>query len=446
MQKTGHDAVPADDRSSQRRGMAKLFPATPPPGPFRRSSWTSPIRGPYLTAILGLLLLAGVTVVATTGFLSHAAYNPSLGQNSIVDSGRDLPLTFDWPTSPAWLYALTQGLHVSVGLAVVPLLLAKLWSVIPRLFAWPPVSTPAQAIERLAIGLLVASAVFEFATGIANMQYWYPFDFNFVVAHYWGGVVFVASLLVHLVIKLPVAVRAIRARDGLAPLRADLAGTLPEPGDPDGLVPEAPAEPTITRRGVLGLVGGGSLLLLVANAGQSIGGPLRSIAFLAPRRDQLDGGPNGFPINKPFRSSGIAPAAVGEGYALTVRRGDEERRLTRDDLLAMSQRTEALPIACVEGWSTTQTWTGVPLAALAQVVGARDDDELFVESLQPAGALREATLSPDQVADRRSLLALRVNGADLSPDHGYPARVIVPALPGVHNTKWVGTFTFRERT
>ena len=40
------------------------------------------------------------------------------------------------------------------------------------------------------------------------------------------------------------------------------------------------------------------------------------------------------------------------------------------------------------------------------------------------------------------MLALRVNGSDLSPDHGYPARVIVPAAPGVHNTKWVTSLTF----
>jgi DMSO/TMAO reductase YedYZ molybdopterin-dependent catalytic subunit len=44
-----------------------------------------------------------------------------------------------------------------------------------------------------------------------------------------------------------------------------------------------------------------------------------------------------------------------------------------------------------------------------------------------------------------SLLALQVNGTDLSPDHGYPARIIVPALPGVHNTKWVGSIDFRAR-
>ena len=29
-------------------------------------------------------------------------------------------------------------------------------------------------------------------------------------------------------------------------------------------------------------------------------------------------------------------------------------------------------------------------------------------------------------------------------DHGFPARMIVPALPGVHNTKWVGQMTFRS--
>ncbi|MGH7747293.1 MAG: molybdopterin-dependent oxidoreductase, partial [Candidatus Dormibacteria bacterium] len=36
-----------------------------------------------------------------------------------------------------------------------------------------------------------------------------------------------------------------------------------------------------------------------------------------------------------------------------------------------------------------------------------------------------------------SMLALMVNGTDLSMDHGYPARTVVPAAPGVHNTKWV---------
>ena len=183
-----------------------------PPGPFRPEFWRSPLRGPWLTTLLGSLLLGGVTVVALTGFLSHAAYEPGVGSNAIVDPGRDLPLGIGWPAAPAWLYGLTQGLHVNVGLAAVPLLLAKLWSVIPRLYVWPPIASPAQAIERASIALLVASAVFEFATGIINAQNYYAFHFSFVVAHYYGAVVFVAALAVHIVVKLPVMVRAYRDR------------------------------------------------------------------------------------------------------------------------------------------------------------------------------------------------------------------------------------------
>jgi DMSO/TMAO reductase YedYZ molybdopterin-dependent catalytic subunit len=67
---------------------------------------------------------------------------------------------------------------------------------------------------------------------------------------------------------------------------------------------------------------------------------------------------------------------------------------------------------------------------------------VLVRSLQPKGVLSKASLSHDQIADPSSLLALRVNGEDLPMDHGYPARIIVPGLPGVHNVKWVGALEF----
>ena len=107
----------------------------------------------------------------------------------------------------------------------------------------------------------------------------------------------------------------------------------------------------------------------------------------------------------------------------------------------MSQHTYELPIACVEGWSTTQTWSGVRLRDSGPAGGSAAP-QVTVKSLQRGERSSEATLSPSQVADQRSLLALRVNGADLSLDHGFPARVIVPAAPGVHCTKWVGAMEF----
>ena len=63
--------------------MRAPWPDEPPPGPFRPGAWRSPLRGPWLTALLGSLLLAALVVVAVTGFLSHSAYQPALGMNAI---------------------------------------------------------------------------------------------------------------------------------------------------------------------------------------------------------------------------------------------------------------------------------------------------------------------------------------------------------------------------
>jgi DMSO/TMAO reductase YedYZ molybdopterin-dependent catalytic subunit len=403
-----------------------------PPGPFRPGFFRSPLRGPWLTSAIGSILLVLVAIVVTTGFLSHMAYEPDLRGNAIVPVGRDVPLTFGWPTRPAWLYAVNQSLHVNIGLVAVPFLLAKLWSVLPRLFVWPPLRSPVEAIERLAIALLVASAIFQFATGIVNAQYWYAFHFNFVVAHYYGAVVFTAALALHVLVKFPVIVRAYRARGWVRPLRDDLAHTAPEPdGD---LVAPHPDPPTITRRGLLAFAGGASALLLVANAGESIGGPVRRLALLAPRRED-------FPVNKTAVRAGVTDAMVGPPYRLSLT-GAKTVSLNRADLLALPQHTARLPIACVEGWTTTQTWTGVRLSALAALAGVPGAGTAFVRSLQPQGVLSKASLSGDAIADPDALLALKVNGADLSLDHGYPARIIVPALPGVHNTKWVASIEF----
>jgi DMSO/TMAO reductase YedYZ molybdopterin-dependent catalytic subunit len=381
-------------------------------------AFRSPLRGPWLTAAIGSVLLLLVGIVTFTGFLSHMAYEPDLRGNAIVPVDADLPLTFGWPASPSWLYGLNQSLHVNVGLVAVPVLLAKLWSVIPRLFVWPPVASPRQAVERVGIALLVASSIFQFATGIVNVQYWYAFHFNFVVAHYYGAVVFTGALVLHVLVKLPVILRAYR-----------------DHGWVNDLVATDPAPPTISRRGFFAFVGGASLTLLVANAGESIGGPLRSLAFLAPRRES-------FPVNKTAAKAKVTADMVGSSYRLTLSGGASEVQLSRDDLLALPQHTARLPIACVEGWTTTQTWTGVRLSELAKRAGVPDAATAFVRSLQPAGVLSKASLSGDAVASPDALLALKVNGADLPMDHGYPARIIVPALPGVHNTKWVASIEF----
>lgn len=403
------------------------------------SRFTSPLRGPWLTSVFGLALLVALPIIILTGLLSYIAYGPQLGQAIPADVGwLRLPL-FAWPTRPSWLYRLTQGLHVGLGLLIIPVVLAKLWSVIPKLFAWPPARTLAQLIERVSLLLLVGGLLFEIVTGVLNIQYDYIFGFSFYDAHYFGAWVFITGFLMHIALKIPRMVTGLRSLSWREVLRTNVTDTRAQPPDDTGLVAAEPAAPTVSRRGALALVGSGVLLLAVLTVGQTLGGPARGVALLVPRGRGRD-----FPVNKTASVAGITPAAVGPGWRLTLRGGPADVVLDRAALARLPQRTARLPIACVEGWSTVQTWTGVPLAELAKLAGVPAPESAHVRSLQRGGAFGEAFLQANQVGDPDALLALRVDGADLPLDHGYPARIIVPALPGVHNTKWVTAIDFKR--
>ncbi|MFJ9602347.1 molybdopterin-dependent oxidoreductase [Streptomyces althioticus] len=414
------------------------LPGRLPRGPFSPRFWRSPLRGTWFTSVLGVVLLAGITILFVTGLVSYAAYNPDLSPVNDRTPGKGVLgfYLFSWPTDPPWLYRLTQGVHVTLGLGLVPVLLAKLWSVVPKLFTLPPARSVTHALERISLILLVGGALFEFVTGILNIQLDYVFPGSFYPLHFYGAWVFFGAFLAHVVLKAPAAFRNLRRMP---------RGQGEEPDEE--LTAARPAPPTVSRRGALGLVGGGSLLLVATSAGRSFDGPLRQTAVLTPHGGPEPGsGPGAFQVNKTAEYAGIRPDdTTEETWRLTVTGRTGTVRLSRADLLAMDQHDADLPIACVEGWSTSdQAWRGVRLRDLAALVGHDEPADVFVESLQPRGTWRHAALSAGQVADGRSLLALSVNGADLTPDHGHPARVIVPAAPGVLNTKWVTRLTFGE--
>ncbi|MER6286748.1 molybdopterin-dependent oxidoreductase [Streptomyces sviceus] len=406
--------------------------------PFAPSFWRSPLRGPWLTSVLGVVLLGGITLLFVTGLLSYAAYNPDLAPVNDKTPGKGILgfYLFSWPTDPHWLYRLDQGVHVTLGITLIPVLLAKLWSVVPKLFTLPPARSLAHALERISLLLLVGGALFEFVTGVLNVQLDYLFPGSFYPLHFYGAWVFFTAFVAHAVLKTPLALRSLRR------LREP-------PEEQSELVSPDPAEPTVSRRGALWFVGGGSLLLFLTTVGQNFDGVLRRTALLAPHGGaEPASGPGGFQINKTAAYAGIDPAETGEEAWRLVVTGRDGRtvRLGRAELLRLPLHSSALPIACVEGWSTSdQWWRGVRLRDLAALVGYEDDPpDLFVESLQRHGAFRRAALRANQVADPRSLLALFVNGEDLTPDHGHPARIIVPAAPGVLNTKWVARLTFGD--
>jgi DMSO/TMAO reductase YedYZ molybdopterin-dependent catalytic subunit len=413
-----------------------------PFSPFSPKRWRSPIRGPWLTSVFGSILLIGIPVEFITGLISYDAYNPRLGHNNpTAHTGILSFYLFNWVAGPQWLFRLTEGIHIGLGLVLTPVLLAKLWSVIPKLFSWPPLRSIAQMLERLSLVLIVGGAVFEFATGIMNIDYDYSFKFSFYRGHFLGAWAFMAGFVIHIALKLPLMVRSLRSRRMRTELRTSLADTRPEPLDAGGLVAIEPGPATISRRGVLALVGGSSLAILALTIGQTLGGSLRRTALLAPRGRSYGSGPDDFQINNTAVTAGIHAAETGPSWRLALQ-GASAMELGRPQLLSMDQLDVSMPIACVEGWSTVQHWTGVPLTDLARLVGVAHPTGAYVESLEKGGLNSTVTLAGNQVRAGHAMLALRVNGADLSADHGYPARLMIPAAPGVHCTKWVRSIHF----
>jgi DMSO/TMAO reductase YedYZ molybdopterin-dependent catalytic subunit len=380
--------------------------------------FTSSLRDERNAAILGIALGITFTVCFVTGVLSHLIQDP--------------PSWFQWPSRPAGLYRVTQGVHVATGLASIPLLLAKLWVVFPKLFAWPPFTSVAHLVERLAIFPLVAGGVFELFTGLADTHLWYPWPFNFRAAHYWVAWITIGALIVHLGAKW------VTTRAALFTRNADNAYLTVAQRPSDTRRGGASA---FDRRTFLTTVFAAAGAVTLFTVGQTVA-PLRKLALLAPRRP--DTGPQGFPVNRTAATAGVVDAARDSGYRLTVD-GKVRRKLvlTRDELRSLPQHEATLPISCVEGWSTTQRWRGVRVRDLLDRAGADSAAEVRVHSLQRRRAYRFSDLNRWHAHDPDTLLAFEVNGEPLDLDHGYPLRLIGPNRPGVMQTKWVTRLAVR---
>ncbi|MFJ4475769.1 molybdopterin-dependent oxidoreductase [Streptomyces xanthochromogenes] len=349
---------------------------------------------------IGRWLGAAIAVCFGTGLVSHYLQHPP---DRLVDV---------LPSRPLWGYRLTQGLHVATGIAAIPLLLAKLWTVYPRLFAWPPVRSVRHALERLSIAVLVAGALFELFTGLLNTVQWYPWPFSFVPVHFAVAWLLVGALLLHIAVKYP-EIRAHWSRESPGTL------TLPVTDGPD-------------RRSLLTGVAAAVGAVTLTTVGQSFT-PLKAFDLLAPRHP--DHGPQALPVNRTAAAAGVAQVSAA-AYRLTVA-GPNPYTLTLEELAALAQHESVLPIACVEGWSKSAHWTGVRMTDLLRRAGAPPDARVRVTSLERYGAYRVMEMGREYAHDPLTLLALKLNGQPLTPDHGYPARIIAPNRPGVLQTKWV---------
>ncbi|WP_329607910.1 molybdopterin-dependent oxidoreductase [Nocardia seriolae] len=365
----------------------------------------SPARSTAVAARVGIALGVGIAILFVTGEISHLIQHP--------------PDWFWWPANPVWLYRVTQGTHVTVGVMMIPLLLVKLWSVYPRFFLKPSVRRALpEALERASVAVLIGAVLFQIVTGLFNTAQFYPWKFFFTTTHHAMAYVAFGAVVVHLAVKLPV-------------VRQALSRPVTEPGAEAG--EPGPSRTGVSRRAVLTAAGLGTVVAGLAVAGQSI--PfLRWVSLLAPRSGH---GPQGVPINRTAAAAAVTETARSPRYALAVKVDGRERGFSRADLEALPQTDRVLPVACVEGWSATGHWSGVRLRDLLAQVGEYHGGDVRFVSLETTGIYGSSVLPHTHVVDDSTLIALRLNGEELALDHGYPCRLIAPNRPGVLQTKWL---------
>jgi len=114
--------------------------------------------------------------------------------------------------------------------------------------------------------------------------------------------------------------------------------------------------------------------------------------------------------------------------------------LKLEELYAMTSVQKTLKIRCVEGWEADVPWEGIPLSYLLKQAGWSPKSGAYVTISAFTGYY--VTISSDEAANLDNMIALKVGGAPLTIDHGYPARFVAPSRVGEDWVKYVSRITY----
>jgi len=136
----------------------------------------------------------------------------------------------------------------------------------------------------------------------------------------------------------------------------------------------------------------------------------------------------------PVLSAGPTPHTRLEEWTFTILGAvDEPVTWSCDEFGAPPSETITTDIHCVTKWSKLDTtWKGVPVDAL---LGAVQSKAGYVTAWSDGGYTTNLAL--EDVTGGRAWVAYEFGGAPLEPEHGAPARLLVPHLYFWKSAKWV---------
>jgi DMSO/TMAO reductase YedYZ molybdopterin-dependent catalytic subunit len=146
----------------------------------------------------------------------------------------------------------------------------------------------------------------------------------------------------------------------------------------------------------------------------------------------------------PVLSAGPTPRTPLTNWDFMLRGADGAvARWTWDEFSALPHESVTVDIHCVTKWSKLDTmWEGVSLDALLAAAAARVKPSPYVLALSDGGYTTNLPLA--DVTGGKAWVAVKFGGAPLAPEHGGPARLLVPHLYFWKSAKWVRQLRFME--
>jgi DMSO/TMAO reductase YedYZ molybdopterin-dependent catalytic subunit len=169
-----------------------------------------------------------------------------------------------------------------------------------------------------------------------------------------------------------------------------------------------------------------------------------SPGFLGRRREQNPALPPGQHEERgfPVLSAGPTPRIRLDDwrFTLTSEQGDA-RTWSWQDMLDLGPERIDTDLHCVTSWSKLgTTWRGV---SLDKFLDAVDTDAPFLIAGCYGGYT--TNLPTDEVRGGKAWIAFEFDGEPLHPEHGGPARLLVPHLYLWKSAKWVNSIRMMER-
>jgi DMSO/TMAO reductase YedYZ molybdopterin-dependent catalytic subunit len=116
---------------------------------------------------------------------------------------------------------------------------------------------------------------------------------------------------------------------------------------------------------------------------------------------------------------------------------------TWQELMALPHAAPVIDIHCVTGWSLLDSaWEGIASQELMKRVRLKPEARYLVA--ESCGGYTTNLSVADFLADN-VLLAFNFAGEPLTPEHGWPLRLVVPHLYFWKSAKWLRRLTFRDR-